>query len=169
VPLKGGFACLSQITDAYFHKIKGYNLGPTLESEGSISALNMAIENTPENHRAGLIHHSDRGAQYCCKEYVKMFKNNNIRISMTEKGDPYENALAEHVNGILKSEWLEHEQYDDFEQINERICRIIKTYNTLGPHLNCDLTPEQAHAKGGKLKKKMETGKYNSESRRIRK
>jgi transposase InsO family protein len=78
---------------------------------------------------------------------------------MTENGDPYENAWAERVNGILKSEWLDHEQYDDFEQANDRICRIIKTYNTLRPHLSCDiLTPEQAHAKVGKLKKRWKPG-----------
>ncbi|MDR1122116.1 MAG: integrase core domain-containing protein [Dysgonamonadaceae bacterium] len=74
---------------------------------------------------------------------------------MTENGDPYENALAERVNGILKSEWLDHEHYDNFEQANDRICQIIRTYNTLRPHLSCDmLTPEQAHANVGKLKKR---------------
>jgi transposase InsO family protein len=155
ININGGFAYLSLITDAYSRKITGYNLSPTLESEGNISALCMAIENTPENNRIGLIHHSDRGAQYCCKEYIKILKNNNIRISMTENGDPYENALAERVNGILKSEWLDHEQFDNFEQANNRICQIINTYNTVRPHLSCDmLTPEQAQAKTGKLKKR---------------
>jgi transposase InsO family protein len=117
----------------------------------------MAIENTPESHRVGLIHHSDRESQYCCKEYVKILKNNNIRISMTENGDPYENALAERVNGILKSEWLDHEKYDNFEQANMRICQIINIniYNTVRPHLSCDmLTPEQTQSKTGKLKKR---------------
>ncbi|KAA6308635.1 hypothetical protein EZS27_039734 [termite gut metagenome] len=70
-------------------------------------ALQMAIEATPENKRIGLIHHSGRGSKYCCKEYVKLLKNNYIRISMTENGDPYENAVAERMNGILKAEWLD--------------------------------------------------------------
>jgi transposase InsO family protein len=155
ININGGFAYLALITDAYSRKITGYKLSPTLESEGNISAMCMAIENTPECNRVGLIHHSDRGSQYCCKEYVKILKNNNIRISMTENGDPYENALAERVNGILKSEWLDHEKYDNFEQASKRICQIINTYNTVRPHLSCDmLTPEQAQAKVGKLKKR---------------
>lgn len=160
INLQDGFAYLSLITDAYSHKIMGYKLSPTLESEGSISALRMAIENTPANHRIGLMHHSDRGSQYCCKEYVKILKGNNIHISMTENGDPYENALAERVNGILKSEWLDHEQYVDYKQANKRICRIIEIYNTLRPHLSCDmLTPEQAYTEVGKLKKRWKSRK----------
>jgi len=162
INLNHGFAYLSLIIDAYSHKIMGYKLGSTLESEGSISALCMAIENTPENHRTGLIHHSDRGSQYCCKKYVKILKNNNIRISMTENGDPYENALAERVNGILKSEWIDHERYDNFEQANNRIGQIINIYNTLRPHLSCDmLTPVQAQLKVGKLKKRWQKRKIN--------
>ncbi|KAA6304555.1 hypothetical protein EZS27_043797, partial [termite gut metagenome] len=74
--------------------------------------------------RIGLIHHSDRGSQYCCKEYVKLLKNNYIRISMTENGDPYENAVAERMNGILKAEWLDMEEYADFLQAQERISQI---------------------------------------------
>jgi transposase InsO family protein len=150
ITLHDGFACLSLITDAYSHKIVGYKLSPSLESEGSISALRMAVESTPESQRVGLIHHSDRGSQYCCKEYVKILNDNNIRISMTENGDPYENALSERVNGILKSEWLDLEQYDTFEQADNHTGRIINTYNTLRPHLSCDMfTPEQAHVKTG--------------------
>jgi len=155
INLNDGFAYLSLITDAYSHKIVGYKLSPTLESEGAVCALCMAIENTPESHRIGLIHHSDRGVQYCCKEYVKILRSNNIRISMTENGDPYENALAERVNGILKSEWLDLERYVDFEQANNRIGQIINTYNTIRPHSSCNmLTPEQAQLKVGKLKKR---------------
>ena len=155
INLNNDFAYLSLITDAYSHKIIGCKLSSTLGSEGSIDALRMAIENTPESHRVGLIHHSDRGVQYCCKEYVTMLKSSNIRISMTENGDPYENALAERVNGILKSEWLDYEQYDNFEQANNRIRQIINTYNTQRPHLSCDmLTPAQAQLKVGKLKKR---------------
>lgn len=155
INLQDGFAYLSLVTDAYSHKIMGYRLSHTLESEGSIGALRMAIESTPESQRVGLIHHSDRGSQYCCKEYVKILNNNNIRISMTENGDPYENALAERVNGILKSEWLDHERYDTLAQAGDGIARIIEAYNTLRPHMSCNmLTPQEAHTKTGKLKKR---------------
>lgn len=161
IDVSDGFAYLSLITDAYSHKIVGYNLSPTLESEGTISALLMAINNTPENQRKELIHHSDRGSQYCCKEYVKLLQNSNIRISMTENGDPYENALAERVNGILKSEWLDHEKFDSFSQAKDRIGQIISIYNTLRPHSSCNmLTPEQAEKQVGKLKKRWTKRKY---------
>jgi transposase InsO family protein len=136
VSLKDGFAYLSLITDAYSHKIAGYKLNQTLESDGNISALRVAIENTPEDRRGGLIHHSDRGVQYCCREYIKILESNNIRISMTENGDPYENVLAEQVNGILKAEWLDHEQFMDFQQANDRVCQVINTYNTIHPHMS---------------------------------
>nr|WP_121273958.1 IS3 family transposase [Pedobacter schmidteae] len=149
------FAYISLITDAYSHKIIGYSLDRTLESSGSIRALQMAIKNTGIHRQPGLIHHSDRGVQYCCKEYVKMLKDNNIRISMTENGDPYENALAERVNGILKGEWIDHERYDDFDKASDRINQIINIYNTLRPHSSCDmLTPEKAQTKQGRLKKR---------------
>jgi transposase InsO family protein len=113
INLNGDFACLALITDAYSHKIAGHRLSPILGDKGTVYALCMAIENTPENHQVGLTHHSDRGMQYCRKEYIKILKDNNIRIGMTENGNPYENALAERVNGILKSEWL-----DDIGQVN---------------------------------------------------
>lgn len=74
IPINNSFVYLSLVTDAYSHKIIGYKLNPTLESDGNISALRMAIENIPETHRVGLIHHSDRGSQYCCKEYVTILK-----------------------------------------------------------------------------------------------
>ena len=94
----------------------------------------------------GLIHHSDRGVQYCCKEYVELLKTNNIRISMTENDDPYENALAERVNGILKDEWLDLEQFNSFEQAKECIGQVVKIYNEIRPHLSCGMkTPNQKH------------------------
>lgn len=157
------FAYLSLVTDAYSHKIVGYSLSLTLESTGSINALQMAIKNTKIDCLKGLIHHSDRGVQYCCKEYVKILKDNNISISMTENGDPYENALAERVNGILKSEWIDQEKYSNFDIANDRIDQIINIYNTLRPHSSCDmLTPEKAQEKQGKLKKRWKKRKYKA-------
>ena len=114
IHLKDGFAYLSLITDAYSRKIVGFYLCRDLSAQGSLKALKMALTNNPD--RIGLIHHSDRGVQYCCNEYVKMLSaKNKIKISMTENGDPLENAIAERVNGILKQEWLEVEIFPDFD------------------------------------------------------
>lgn len=105
----------------------------------------MAI-NSSNKELSGLIHHSDRGIQYCCKEYVELLKANGIRISMTENGDPYENALAERVNGILKDEWLNLDRFYNFEQARERIDQVIAIYNDFRPHLSCGMkTPAQMH------------------------
>jgi transposase InsO family protein len=145
IPVKDSHAYLSLITDACSRKIMGYCLWHDLASEGSITALKMALSEE-HNNRSGLIHHSDRGTQYCCKEYVELLKTSNIRVSMTENGDPYENALAERVNGILKDEWLNLEQFNSFEQAKERINQVIKIYNEMRPHLSCNMkTPDQKH------------------------
>ena len=98
-----GFCYLSIITDAYSHKIVGYKLHATLQKQGPIDALLMACKEVKKGKE--LIHHSDRGVQYCCDDYVTWIERNNIRLSMTEKGDPYENAIAERINGILKDEF----------------------------------------------------------------
>ncbi|KAA6330931.1 hypothetical protein EZS27_020411 [termite gut metagenome] len=105
-----GFAYLCLITDAYSHKIVGWNLSPTLRSNNACEALKMALKTLPENH-TGLIHHSDRGVQYCCSPYVRMLDKHTIRISMTESGDPLENAIAERINGILKTEWIYRQEF----------------------------------------------------------
>ena len=155
VDTKEGFAYLFLITDAYSRKIVGYNLSLYLSAQGGVDALNMAIGSTKSVERKQLIHHSDRGVQYCCNEYTNILKANTIKISMTEQSDPYENALAERVNGILKTEWIYKEPiYENFEQAQERIGQIINTYNTKRPHLSCGLlTPEKAHLQKGELKK----------------
>ena len=98
------FYYLSLITDAYSHKIVGWSLQDTLETQGPLNALDMALATLPPG--SSLIHHSDRGTQYCCAEYVDKLHKNRITISMTESGNPRENAIAERVNGILKTEWL---------------------------------------------------------------
>jgi len=146
-----GFAYLSLVTDAYSHKITGFYLSQTLEAKGSIVALKMALKNC--SNTKNLIHHSDRGVQYCCADYVKILKDKNIKISMTENGDPLENAIAERVNGILKEELLAI-KYDSFEDAQKSMAKAIAIYNFLRPHSSCDmLTPIQAHKKEGELKK----------------
>ncbi|NLE04624.1 MAG: DDE-type integrase/transposase/recombinase [Crenarchaeota archaeon] len=91
------------ITDAYSYKIVGWAVGETLEAIHPIAALEMALEDLNGNIPKGLIHHSDRGVQYCCYHYVEILQKNDISISMTQSGDPLENAIAERVNGILKT------------------------------------------------------------------
>ena len=149
------YAYLFLLTDAYSHKIVGHCLSQSLETEGGIEALEIALSNIAKKDRAGIIHHSDRGVQYCCAKYTKLLQENQVQISMTQNGDPYDNAIAERVNGILKVEWIYHEHYDSLEEAKKRIAEIIDIYNTKRPHLSCDmLTPEEAHTKEGKLNKR---------------
>jgi putative transposase len=145
---------LSLITDAYSRKIMGYSLRMDLSTKGCIDALQMALASRLYLKRA-LIHHSDRGSQYCSGDYVRLLKENDIAISMTENGDPYENALAERVNGILKTEFNLYSSSVGFEQTCELVKDSITAYNEHRPHSSCDmLTPAQAHLRQGILKKR---------------
>ncbi|WP_452600488.1 IS3 family transposase [Pontimicrobium sp. MEBiC06410] len=144
---------LALITDAYSKKIVGYNLSNSLSVEGSLQALSMALSNRMYKNQP-LIHHSDRGLQYCSNEYQKLLKDNDIRSSMTEKYDPYENAIAERVNGILKQEFNVTSAIKDIELKKALVKNTIHIYNNLRPHLsNHMLTPIQMH-KQNKLKRK---------------
>jgi putative transposase len=154
IAMDTGYAYLFLITDAYSRKIVGYLLSQTLEADGGIEALKMALSEVSWQERIGLIHHSDRGVQYCSHNYVNLLLAGKMLISMTQNSDPYENALAERVNGILKSEWIHSEHYRDFAQAGHRITEIIGVYNASRPHMSCDmLTPNQAHLNTGKMKK----------------
>lgn len=156
----GKFAYLSIITDAYSHLIVGYKLHPTLHSQGAIDALLMARQDVKP--REGLIHHSDRGIQYCCKEYVTMIEHLGIRLSMTEKGDPYENAIAERVNGILKTELGLNKIFSTYNEAMLATDNAVEKYNNRRPHLSCDrLTPLMAHEQKGILKKHWKNKVYN--------
>lgn len=146
----GGFAYLSLVTDAYSRKIVGHCLCRDLSARGCVAALKMAIRNNPE--RDHLIHHSDRGLQYHSAAYLKVL-GNRTRISMSEKGDPLENAIAERVNGILKDELLEKE-FRSFSEARVKIDEAVMIYNELRPHLSIDmLTPQEAHQRSGELKR----------------
>ena len=148
-----GFVYLFLITDAYSRKIVGFKAADNLEAKNAVEALQMALKAAGDP--LGLIHHSDRGIQYCCNEYVKVLNSRKISISMTENGDPLENAIAERVNGILKVEWLYDQKFKAFEQAKKYIARIINVYNSLRPHSSIDmLTPDKAHRRTGKLKRK---------------
>ena len=149
-----GHTYLSLITDYYSKKIVGYHLADNLKSESSLIALKMAIKSRQYTNRT-LIHHSDRGFQYCSDEYIKMLTDNNIQPSMTEVYDPYENAIAERVNGILKDEFDIGEGFVNLQQASKEIKYAIETYNTFRPHFSCQmLTPQQAHNFGSYTLKK---------------
>jgi transposase InsO family protein len=156
---------LSLITDAYSRKIMGYCFRQDMLAQGCIAALQMALDNRSYSGQT-LIHHSDRGSQYCCKDYVDLLDAEQIQISMTERGDPYENALAERMNGILKGEFNLYSSSLSFEQTFRKIEASIKAYNELRPHGSCDyLTPCQAHRQGNVLKKrwKVYPGRWQQE------
>lgn len=140
------------ITDAYSRKVVGYNFGRNMDTAFCIKALENALCERCFPERA-LMHHSDRGVQYCSKAYVKTLVDEQIKISMTENGDPLENALAERMNGIFKSNFALDEKFITFEKAQETIDAAIEYYNNRLPHSSVDmLTPNEAHQKTGKLK-----------------
>jgi len=128
------FCYLALITDLYSRKIVGYDISDSLNMEGSIRALKMAIKDKTD--LSGLIHHSDRGIQYCSNLYTGLLTENKIAISMSEKGNPYENAVAERINGILKEEFMLGESFKTKELAYRTVKEAIKTYNELRPHLS---------------------------------
>lgn len=142
---ESGYVYISLITDAYSRKIVGYHVSNSLEASGPVLALEMAL-NQLQDRKEALIHHSDRGVQYCSTEYINMLISNNIDISMTENGDPYENALAERVNGILKEEYLCDYAVQSLHQAQLTLAFVVELYNLERPHMSCELrTPEQVH------------------------
>ena len=146
------FCYLSLITDACSRRIVGYCLYPTLQKEGPVAALKMALSGLPATTADGLIHHSDRGRQYCCDAYVNVLVERKVIISMTQKGDPYENALAERVNRTMKEEFLLDKGFGSFELASAAVSKAVDTYNTQRPHASCNYqTPDQAHQQQGLL------------------
>lgn len=163
ISLKKQWGYLSLITDAYSKKIMGWAFRKDLSAQGCIDALKMAIADRKYPLQK-LIHHSDRGAQYCSKGYVALLTDHNIAISMTENGDPYENAIAERVNGILKAEFELYGTQQGLRETTTKIRENIQTYNQLRPHASCDyLTPEQAHLAKGELRKRWKPKKYKNQ------
>lgn len=139
-----GFVYLFLQTDVYSRMITGWDLSDSLSIEGAIRALKMTIKQC--GNTEGSIHHSDRGIQYCSKEYVGLLKKQKMEISMTEENHCYENALAERVNGILKDEFLLDEKFANKEMAFKAVKEAIKSYNTRRPHWSLNLyTPKQIH------------------------
>jgi len=138
------FNYLSLITDAYSKKIMGYCLHPFLTNDGCIEALKMAI--SARSFTTTLIHHSDRGSQYCSYDYVTILKKTGIQISLTQNGEAHENPIAERVNGILKTEFNLNKIYKSRTQALLAVRSSIDAYNNLRPHMSCNyLTPIVAH------------------------
>ena len=143
-----GFNYLHLITDAYSKRIVGFELSDNLKAESTINALKMALKGRKYPDRK-LTHHSDRGLQYCSDDYVQILIDNDIAISMTENSDPYENAIAERVNGILKHEFSIGDGFKNHLMALHEIKKSIYIYNHKRPHRSCEmLTPEKAHLNG---------------------
>ncbi len=140
-----GNCYLNLVTDVYSRKIMGYAIAQNMNSEEMKKAYEMAIANRNYPHR-NLIHHSDRGLQYCSGDYVQLSTNNNIQISMTENGDPYENALAERMNRTLKDEFGLGRILPSRQQAFTLAAEAVELYNERRPHLSLNMnTPNNVH------------------------
>ncbi|MDC2265583.1 IS3 family transposase, partial [Bacteroides thetaiotaomicron] len=149
-----GWAYLSLLTDASSRAIVGYALYKTLETEGPLKALEMAISFYEKYHidMSTLIHHSDRGVQYCSNKYVERLKEHQINISMTQCGDPLHNALAERMNNTIKNGWLFDCDDESFEQVSKRIEDAVYVYNHVRPHQGINMrTPMEVVSETGGL------------------
>lgn len=142
---KGGHYYISFITDAYSRKIVGYHVAKTMEAIESVAALKVALKGL-DAQVSGLIHHSDRGSQYCSAKYVELLNKNDIQISMTENGDPLENAIAERLNGIIKGEYLVDYLVNSIAEAKRVLEAVVSLYNEERPHSSVsNLTPSAVH------------------------
>jgi len=143
IRILNGFVYLAAIIDIYSRKIVGYAIGKTLSSELAITALSMAIATRKTDN---LIHHSDQGIQYTCKDYIKILKDNGIRISMSRKGNPYDNAFAESFFKTLKQEEVYLWEYETFADVIERIPYFIEdVYNRKRLHSSLGYRPPEEY------------------------
>ena len=152
IRVKEDFAYLSLVTDAYSRKIIGFGMSHDLSTDNCLTALKMALNTRLTDEP--LIHHSDRGTQYCSQAYTGLLDKKGIAVSMTQSGNPRDNAIAERVNGILKMEFL-NEKYDNIDAAYKAVKAAISIYNTIRPHSSLDmLTPNKAHLTTGPLKRR---------------
>lgn len=151
VETDSGVVYLHIVTDAWTHEIVGWEVSETLHAEHTIKALKAAMDNAGASDLCGLIHHSDRGSQYCCNAYVELLLSAGASISMTEDYKPTDNAVAERVNGIIKQEWLYRlKRPKDIREARKLIADIVRFYNTKRPHMsNGMMTPTQKRASYG--------------------
>ena len=143
LPTDGKFVYLSLVTDAWSRKIVGWSVNETLQTEHTAQALEMALKARKTRQR--LIHHSDRGIQYCSDNYQNIHAKHGLTCSMTDGYDCYQNALAERVNGILKCEFLLHRPRD-LGQARQMVAEAVEIYNAERPHLSLKMrTPDAMH------------------------
>ena len=148
------FCYLSLIMDAYTEEIIGWSVGPTLETTYPLEALKMALKRIKGKQGIRLIHHSDRGCQYASSEYVKILIDNHILISMTESGDPKENAQAERINNTMKNELLKGIRFTSISEVIAAVARAVDFYNNERPHMSIDMmTPAMAALCEGEISK----------------
>jgi transposase InsO family protein len=149
------FCFLSIITDYYTKEIVGYSIGESLETRHTMYALEMALANYPPSAINGLIHHSDRGVQYASYIYTDKLKKYGIRISMTESGDPKDNAVAERVNNTIKNELFMNKTFFSIEDVRKSTRIAVNFYNNERPHMSLDgMTPKEAAQYQGHINKK---------------
>ncbi len=152
-----GFYFIFLITDACSRKIIGYHVGMSMDGAHAVAALNMAMRNSAHSLN-GIVHHSDRGSQYCYTRYVNTLKEQGMLVSMTEDSDPRDNAIAERVNGILKNELLAHHKVQNIAQAKALLHEAISIYNEERPHLSCNmLKPSEAHTLDHSLPRRWRT------------
>lgn len=157
IQLANGKCCyLHLVTDAYSHKVVGWCLSDTLEARYTLEALIMAVKQAGTSDLSKLIHHSDRGVQYCCNMYVETLQSLGIRISMTEDYKPTDNGIAERINGIIKTEKLYRQSpYMNVEEARKSIGSFIDFYNDKRPHMSIGYqTPNEVHQQSGPQEKK---------------
>ncbi|HEY5390986.1 MAG TPA: IS3 family transposase [Ginsengibacter sp.] len=153
---KTGFCYLFLITDLYSRKIIGYCVSKTLEAKGAIASLSMAMKGIAPDRLENCIHHSDRGIQYCCDQYIASLLDKKLLISMTENSDPLENAVAERINKTIKEEFTDEKElsFKDFNEARKEIKKFIDFYNNRRPHRSISwLTPGAAYLMEGELKR----------------
>lgn len=141
------FLYLHLVTDAYSRMIVGWCLSTSLHAEHSLQALQIALSTLTASDKGELIHHSDRGSQYCSDRYVHLMLEHGITISQTQSGDPLENAKAERINGTIKHEYLYHTKPETVEQARQEVTHAVLLYNTVRPHLSLNKqTPFAVHS-----------------------
>lgn len=151
---KHDFCFLSLVTDYYTKEIVGYSVGDTLETKYPLEALEMSLKHYKGKELSGLIHHSDRGVQYASYAYTARLKDCKIGISMTESGNPKDNAVAERVNNTIKNEFLKGMEFHGISQVKEAVKAAVDFYNHERPHLSLEgMTPVQAAQCEGEMKK----------------
>lgn len=139
------FLYISLITDAYSKKILGYNVAESLQGINARRALKMAITQAPFPLRQ-IIHHSDRGIQYCNKKYTQILTRNRFKISMSARGNPLENSVAERINGTIKNDFLNHYKVQNLSEAKEALEKAVRIYNDERPHSSVEnLPPTEAH------------------------